>query len=375
MMLPRHTEPVPATDAMLKRSIIALALLAYLAVLGCALLPTRGQGPTTGFGTASRPAVNLEGLPYRGAVIQLQRTDWIDRYKKSIDEIADLGADTVSFLVDARQENGSSSVIYLDLRFTPSVDALASLIGHAKQRKLRVVLMPIVLLDRPRHDRNEWRGTISPDNWGAWFESYRAMMRHYAWIAEANGVDLLVVGSELVSSQDKVAEWRAVIREVRSIYRGRLTYSSNWDVYTRVQFWDDLDLIGMNSYWKLGDDRNVPTDEIVRRWQKIQADLLPWVREQGKPLILLEAGWCSMSNAAHEPWDYTREDPIDLDLQKRLYEGFFRAWHGNPDMGGYMMWDWPPSPGGPEDRSYTPKNKPAEKVLREWIVKPWKASE
>ena len=95
---------------------------------------------------------------------------------------------------------------------------------------------------------------------------------------------------------------------------------------------------------------------------------------KGKPILLVEVGWCSMANAAHEPWDYTKSEvKLDLELQRKLYEGFFRSWYGNPNMAGFMVWEWEPfNPGGPENRSYTPKGKPAERVLREWLDKgPW----
>ena len=32
-----------------------------------------------------------------------------------------------------------------------------------------------------------------------------------------------------------------------------------------------------------------------------------------------------------------------------------------------------PGDGGPRDRGYTPEGKPAEKVMREWFKKDWKA--
>jgi hypothetical protein len=89
--------------------------------------------------------------------------------------------------------------------------------------------------------------------------------------------------------------------------------------------------------------------------------------------MFTEVGWCSMANAAHEPWDYTKdaaEVPLDLELQKKLYEGFFQAWDGIPELGGYMFWQWVPNGGGPEDRGYTPKGKPAERVLRQEFAKP-----
>jgi len=200
------------------------------------------------------------------------------------------------------------------------------------------------------------------------------MIEFYAYIANNTGVDVMVVGSELVSSESKLQEWTDTIRDVRGIFHGQLTYSSNWDHYTSVKFWDQLDMIGMNSYWKLGDNASVTTDQIVSSWRNpIQKDLLPFAAKQHRPVMFLEAGWCSLANSASASWDYTQEkEPIDLDLQKRLYEGFFQAWYGNPSLAGFMMWNWEPGDGGQEDRGYTCKNKPAEQVLRDWLAKkPW----
>jgi len=328
---------------------------------------------------AQRGHVSLEGLPYRGVTMQLQRPDWMDKYKKSLDEIASLGADTVKLVVDARQENGSAARIYLDLRMTPSAEALTDLIKYARSKNLRVILMPIVLLDKPVG--NEWRGQISPDDhnggWHMWWESYREMLMHYAYIAEGTGVDVLVIGSELVSTQTNIEEWTKTINKVREIYKGRLTYSANWDNYTAVPFWDQLDMIGMNSYWKMSDNEGdkATIDDMKAEWQEIQKDLLPWLKKQGKPLLFLEIGWFSQENAAVTPWDYTQPvdlKPIDLQIQKRLYEAFFQSWYGQPLMGGFNIWEWTPGDGGPEDSGYTPEGKPAEKVLREWLAKgPW----
>ena len=355
---------------MFARITLIIAAVLYLVVLGCvASTPAeerRPAVPAEQFPPATRPN-SLDGLPLRAVGIQVQRVDWMDRYKQSIDEIAALGADAVKIVVDARQENGTSSKIYLDMRMTPAAEQLADLIRHAKGRGLRVILMPIVLLDQPRG--NEWRGTLKPESWSDWFKSYREMLGHFAWIAEGNGVDVFVVGSELVSSETRVEDWRQTIAFIRERFSGKLTYSSNWDHYTVVPFWDQLDLIGMNSYWKLGRDHTVTLDQIKQRWSEIQRDLLPFVQRTGKPLLFLEVGWCSMENAAHEPWDYTKNVPIDLDLQARLYEGFFQSWHGNPLLGGFSIWEWTPDGGGPEDRGYTPRGKPAEITLREWLAR------
>jgi hypothetical protein len=375
---------------MWSKGLIFTALAVYLGVVGCAVWPPEsaksgGYGVSgagdDGGGDTSPPSYRtqkLTGLPYRGVAMQIQSMHSLDEYHKSIDEVAAIGADTVSIVVDCRQENGSSSRIFMDLRMTPGPAELAGLIKHAKERNLRVVLMPIVLLDNPRG--NEWRGTIKPESWDDWFESYRAMMSHYAAVAEQNGVDLFVVGSELVSSETKAAEWTKTIRAIRNVYKGQITYSSNWDHYRSVPFWDKLDLIGMNSYWNLGkvgadtlDRREITPATVQKRWAEIQEDLFLFTRSTNKPLILLEVGWCSVTNAAHEPWDYTQTTVgVDPELQKILYQGFFQSWWGNPSLGGFMIWEWTPGEGGPQDRGYSPEGKPAEKVMREWFKKEWK---
>ncbi len=362
---------------MLGRRMLIAAGAMYLLVVGCALWPTRdarAKGETrvasaNGAASSDVATTPLTGLPYRGAAMQIQRVDWIDKYEQSMDEIADRGLDTVLLVVDTRQENGTSARIYLDMRMTPTPEQLSRLIKHAKSRNLRVILMPVVLLDKPIG--NEWRGTIKPAMWDDWFDSYREMITHFAWIAEGNGVNVLVVGSELVSTEGKTDEWTKTIKAVRAIFKGQLTYSSNWDHYTAVTFWNQLDLIGMNSYWKLGKDRHATVSDITDHWRAIQSDLIPFLKKEHKPLLFLEVGWCSLANAAHEPWDYTKDDEdVDLDLQKRLYEGFFQSWYGNEHLGGFMIWQWTPGDGGPNDKGYTPENKPAEKVLEEWVRKP-----
>ncbi|MEL7240398.1 MAG: hypothetical protein AAGK78_16190, partial [Planctomycetota bacterium] len=334
-----------------------LALSTYAALAGCVVMhSSRQASPEPVSPSMSSPMLSAKPaaqetaaddaftLPIRAVGMQLQRTDWIDKYKESIDEVADLGADAVKIVVDARQEDGTSNRIYLDLRMTPTPDQLSEVIAHAKSRGLRVILMPIVLLDDPKG--GEWRGTLRPESWDDWFDSYREILGHFLWIAEGNGVDLFVIGSELLSSEQQRRQWDQTIRFVRERYSGLITYSSNWDHYHNVPFWNRLDLIGMNSYWTLGKDGEATVDEIKSNWADIAAGLEPFVKRQGKPLIFLEIGWTSLDNAASEPWDYTKPLPTNLALQERLYTAFFETWHGKSWLGGFSVWEWPPGDGG-----------------------------
>lgn len=355
------------------RVLILIALVTYLAAFGCVMWPgqpnaspTTPRDDDTEIGEVAAAPVKLEGLPFRGIAMQVQRIDGPEVYYKAIDGIAALGADTVEIVVDSRVENRSSNMVFIDVRMSASQEKLTALVKYARAKGLRVVVMPIVLLQNP--EGTDWRGVIEPKDWGQWFESYRDMERYYATAAANGNATVFVVGSELVSTETHRDEWLRTIAEIRRIFHGPLTYSSNWDHYQKIPFWDHLDLISTNCYYKLGENRDVSVDEIVSRWRAIQADLLPWVRKQGKPYIFTEVGWCSVANAADEPWDYTKDwVPLDLDLQRKLYEGFFKAWYGVPELGGYMVWQYVPNGGGPTDRGYTFQGKPAEQVLKYWM--------
>lgn len=369
------------------RVMIIVALVVWLGVsVGCIISSPGGSSVADARDAARGGGVvqisraeRVTTLPFRGVAVQLHSPVLCDPkhpdgYYKCVDEIAALGADTVKFIVNAQMENGRTSRIYMDLRSTPTAEQIVELVKYARSKNLRVVFMPIVLIEYP--EGMEWRGTIAPKNWDQWWDHYRQMMSHYAMTCERAGVDLLVIGSELVSTERYADQWLRVIQTVRTHFKGMITYSANWDHYQDIPFWDHMDVIGMNSYWKLGEDRNVPEAEVIRRWQGIQQNVLGFARGKGKPLVLLEVGWCSLANAAHEPWDYTQDQlPVDLELQARLWTAFFKAWHGKPGFGGFMVWEWVPGNGGPANKAYTPENKPAEKVIREWFAKPaWKVN-
>lgn len=354
---------------------IIVGVAAYLAVMGCVIWPSNapaGKAPNDlGPDPDVHPVIKLEGLPYRGIAMQVQRIDNVMDYGKCVDKIVELGADTVLFVVDSKQENGTSTRIFLDMRGEPTPEKLGELIQYAHGKKLRVILMPLVLLESPKG--NEWRGVIHPDVWEDWWDSYREMLHHYATVAEKNHAEVFVVGSELVSTESQIEEWTRTIHQVRKDFHGQITYSANWDHYTTVPFWDQLDLMGMNSYYKLGKTNNASLNEIKGRWQEIQGAILGFQRKINKPVVMLEVGWCSMGNAVTEPWDYTQISvPLDLQIQKRLYEAYFESWWGKKGFGGFMIWAWTPNASGPEDRGYTPEGKPAEEVLRKWLAKgPW----
>ncbi|MCG3126132.1 MAG: hypothetical protein CHACPFDD_00962 [Phycisphaerae bacterium] len=316
------------------------------------------------------PTPHADGLRYRGVAVQMQTGFGpYDTYMPLIREIAELGADTVLLSTPALMEHARGQAIFIDVRKTPAPDEFKRIIRDSKALGLKVVIMPIILLSHPRG--SEWRGVIEPPNWDDWFRQYREFIAHFADVAREGGADVLMVGSELVSTEKYTAQWVRVIELARQHFPGQLGYSANWDHYKPIQFWDKLDLVGMTSYYKLADRQNPDIDEIVAKWKPVHDEITAWQRKIGKPLVLTEVGWCSQSGAATAPWNYyqnMKATPEGHEEQRRLYEGFARVWDGTPGLAGVIWWEWTASPGGIADFGYTPKAKPAERVLRDWFA-------
>ena len=94
-------------------------------------------------------------------------------------------------------------------------------VAHAHALGMKVALKPHLWIRR-----GEWQGAIefaSVESFRTWFKSYRAFILRYAALAESDGYDMLVLGTELKSATACDPEcWRALIAELRAVYHGPL---------------------------------------------------------------------------------------------------------------------------------------------------------
>lgn len=358
----------------MKRLGIGIAVIGLgVFALSLGAVRARAGGQTVKVG-ASRgtpvAAAQPSQVDYRGMAIQINSGDGVDRvYIPLLREIAGLGANSVLISPAAYMEHAKSQGIWIESRRCPSHDDFVKLLTQAKGLGLRVILMPTVLLSHPRG--SEWRGIIEPPDWPEWWRQYRDFVKYFAEIARDGQADTLMIGSELVSTEKQIDEWHKVIEVARGFFPGgKLGYSANWDHYEPVKFWDKLDCIGMTSYYTLAEKKNPTVDDVVRHWVPIRDKIMSWQKVVKKPLILTEVGWCSQEGAGTAPWNYYQNQkatPEGHEEQRRLYEGFLRAWDGVPGLAGVIWWEWTPDDGGANDFGYTPRNKPAEHIMRKWF--------
>ncbi len=88
--------------------------------------------------------------------------------------------------------------------------------------------------------------------------------------------------------------WRELIAMSRVKYSGQLTYAANFDNYHLVSFWDQLDFIGINAYFKLRDINQEPSEALFSEsWANILNTITRFKREQNldKPVLFTELGY------------------------------------------------------------------------------------
>lgn len=242
---------------------------------------------------------------------------------------------------------------------------------------MKIILKPHLWLGRYSAEgqlRNEI-GYLEEKEWQAWESDYTALLMHYAHLAEDIKADILVIGTELArSAHERPQYWRGLIEKIRSVYQGRLTYAANWwEEYEQIDFWDELDYIGVQAYFELSDEPNPTTDMMAEGWVphiKVLSDLSSRLN---RPILFTEIGYRNVSDAAAKPWRWPSRDEIgqtkaNNELQAQLYTVFFDELWDETWFSGAILWKWH----GDQDRlrsslGFTPQGKPAEKVIRQWF--------
>lgn len=302
---------------------------------------------------------------HRGIALGLYSQDLHYDYGPLIAEIADHGADTVSLFFNMYQDNVASTEMAPLTQLDDQEAMLGRAAAAAHKHGLKVLAFPLVLLTHA--GEREWRGSLEPENLDEWFENYTAHFVRLARACEAEGVEALCVGSEFSSLEEHEAHWRDLIAAVREVYSGEVLYSSNWDHYEEVPFWDAVDRIGLSGYYELTESKEPTLEALTQKWTSIREELLAWKREAAPetPLVFTEIGYANLDGTNVYPWDYTMEGPPDPREQALCYEAFIRAWTGEAELGGVYFYNWF-GVDSVDDTGYSPRGKPAAHVIRLW---------
>ncbi|ANW21451.1 glycoside hydrolase family 113 [Streptomyces clavuligerus] len=328
------------------------AVTAAVAVLtGCST--GDGGGPA-----AEQPPARIRGITLPGWDTGDYERREAGRYLR---QIAATGARWVVFTPTWYQD-GTRRATPRAGQETVSDRGVRRVVGLARSAGLKVMLKPHVDLD----DGGD-RARIRPADRDAWFTAYRGFITHYARIAAELGVEQFAVGTELAGTSADRANWRRVIRVVREVYPGPLTYAANYDEYDRIGFWSSLDLIGIDAYWPLADAATADPARLARGWEPVVGELAAFAARQHRRILFTEAGYTSQHGAVTAPYSWTVSGRPGYAEQAAAYEALLTAFDGRPWWAGVCWWmwdDWPDSAETPQRLAYSPRGKPAEEVLR-----------
>lgn len=331
--------------------------------------------------------------PFLLGGIQVNEPD----HQRWVEGLTAAGLNTVSVTVYAHQGDWNTDHLWFD----DENEAVLDEIRTAHRAGLEVVLILRLALDHAYEaNRFLWHGLVMPESDAqvrSWFEQYGRFALQWARVAEAEGVEVLGIGSELntltstrpleglpaleeyylnptkqdeyrrsvlahrealaarhlwtsgtegfatleeyldaeIGAHRRWAErvvgegdepwvamnrrrallqehWLELIRRMRQVYGGRLTYAANFDQYQEVGFWQQLDLLGVNAYFPLrpapeggNPPRMVLAAQLEKGWAGILAEMDAFRQREGLgelPVILTELGYTSQRGCTVEPW-------------------------------------------------------------------------
>ncbi len=295
-----------------------------------------------------------------------------DAFKQSLRDLKAMNANYVTLIIPYTQSNLWSTDIG-NAWNTPTDESLAAGIDYAHSIGLAVNIKPH--LDS---GDGQWRAYIDPSDRTTWFNNYENnILLPLARMGAAHGVEEMTLGTELAkmastSNPTNTQNWQKMIRDVRGAFGGKLTYSSqhdNPDEKSQIDFWGDLDYIGVSAYHPSGLGETDPSVEQLRSewdswwWNSVN----PLSQRFGnKPVVYTEIGFRSVDGAHQEPAAYWRNGGYDPQEQVNDYTALVQAQQDKSNFQGLQIWDWKsdPNAGGQWNTDFTVQNKPAEDTLR-----------
>lgn len=281
----------------------------------------------------------------------------------------------VSF--SSQKDIDSPTLVYYrgdSLEMAKRDSASKSQIELAHNAGFKVFLKPHIWLTSPPY--NKWRSDIFPandDNWKLWKKNYREFILLYAKIAEQNNVELFCIGMELSRlTTEKSDFWKILIKEVRSIYSGKITYAANWyKEYEQITFWDQLDYIGIQAYFPLVENKYPNVEELSKGWNKYIPEIKSISKKYNRPILFTEIGYKSTADSAIDPWqwiDYSSDQnkAVSTETQANCYQAFFNTLWKKDWFAGVHIWQWRSDfvkNQGKDHLDFTPQGKPAENVI------------
>lgn len=262
----------------------------------------------------------------------------------------------------------SANTVYANPQITPSAQHIAVFLAVARQAHIRVTLRP-VLNENALIAQNPfaWRGSITPQNRTAWFRSYRKLLLPYAAAAQAGHTATFVLGTELDSLEGS-PQWAELVRSIKSVYTGQLTYDENYDEFSAGTAQLPVRSHDVDAYPSLNVPPNASEAQLTGSWE---AWLGAHPLALRRVLTISETGIDAVAGSYVNPWDWAgrANRPIDPHVQAVWYQAACNALSAEQIGGGIYYWEVnfdadPAAPRAFESDRLTFLDRPGQQVIR-----------
>ncbi|NND93330.1 MAG: glycoside hydrolase [Flavobacteriales bacterium] len=326
---------------------LTFAFTSALFLLGCAA--TNAPGTTE----------KIEGVSIEGPSVPSDESLMTD--------IIQIGAGAICLMPYGYMRAGESEVRHDQVEWQwwgEREEGVRIMCQEAKANELSVMIKPHLWIGR-----GEFTGSLSfkeASEQKNWNRSYGNYILKYARLAEELDAELFCIGTELCSQvADDQLFWSSLISDIRSVYRGQITYAANWDCYSDFPFWSELDYIGVDAYFPITDTESEGDIDVVKAWDRWKPGLKALSDSVDRPILFTEYGYRSCVGGLEKPWIGDQELEADQSTQFRGYQGLYASVWNEPWFAGGFLWKWHCKGHLEGDRSadYTPQNKPTLELI------------
>ncbi len=315
--------------------------------------------PSTKTADEIKASKKIRGVSFVGSPERVDITAFADLYNNRVNYI--------SLMPFAFAENGAGELIWPieGQWWGETAEGIQVCIDLAKEKRIQSMIKPQIWLRG-----GTFVGKLDQPNDSAWIsfeKGYTEFILTFAKLSEKNRLPLFCIGTEVDQWVRKRPEyWRDLIRQVREVYKGDLTYAANWGSERSLPIWNDLNYIGVDMYAPVSNEQTPSLDTLNVSWKKWKGYFKNVSDSIGKEIIFTEWGYRSDDYCGRNPWSDQLEGKVNLEAQANCYKALIENCYPEPWFMGGFVWKWFPDlrQAQMEGDHFTPQFKPAAKELQ-----------
>ncbi len=314
-------------------------------------------------GLSAQGSASINGLSFVAPPRSFDKNPMLD--------VVEVNANWISVIPYAYTRLGTPTVVHDVTGYQwwgERPEGIRETIKLAHEHNLRVMIKPQVYVP------GSWPAEISFEDeadWEKWERDYEEYLMTYVDIAVDMDIEAICIGTELRESIRKRKHfWIDLIAKIKQRYTGQMTYAANWDDYFEIDFWDQFDYIGVDSYFPLSDETTPNIHNLSLHWHVIMSKLDSFSQKYNRKILFTEYGYLSVDGSAGKHWELEKNIEtrnINEQAQSNALEALLNTCSEYSCWAGGFLWKWFPNGQGHEgylERDYTPQDKLAEYQIK-----------